>query len=184
MTKVRVRKDDVVNDLRLTNQTVVTPGNLLVGLLESDCVTIRNDNEIEQHKLKISDVSKKTKAISTTINKEEKKNGNSENNSGAVGVDSDVEKNKASEDDGYVKRIEYLIKWAGYDSESENTWESAENCVFASKRTEVDFLVLKILSVKKEHNEILAVGRFENGHHDLMSTRMLSANISLKFISS
>uniref|UniRef100_A0A1I8EXF7 Uncharacterized protein n=1 Tax=Wuchereria bancrofti TaxID=6293 RepID=A0A1I8EXF7_WUCBA len=72
MTKVRVRKDDVVNDLRLTNQTVVTPGNLLVGLLESDCVTIRNDNEIEQHKLKISDVSKKTKAISTTINKEEK----------------------------------------------------------------------------------------------------------------
>ncbi|VDK72529.1 unnamed protein product [Litomosoides sigmodontis] len=26
------------------------------------------------------------------------------------------------------KRIEYLIKWAGYDDESENTWEAAENC--------------------------------------------------------
>uniref|UniRef100_A0A1I8EX63 Chromo domain-containing protein n=1 Tax=Wuchereria bancrofti TaxID=6293 RepID=A0A1I8EX63_WUCBA len=91
---------------------------------------------------------------------------------GAVGVDINRRK----------KRIEYLIKWAGYDSESENTWESAENCLLLS--TEFRFSIMtvnklrqNVLSVKKEHNEILAVGRFENGHHDLMSTRMLSANV-------
>uniref|UniRef100_A0AAF5RTU7 Chromo domain-containing protein n=2 Tax=Wuchereria bancrofti TaxID=6293 RepID=A0AAF5RTU7_WUCBA len=315
MTKVGVEKDDGANDLRLTNQTVVAPGNLLVELLESDRAvqaeyfleacsseegritnsasavvgngcessdnsneTIGNDNEIEQHKLKISDVSKKAEAISTTMNKEEKnhgddsdeneegitvtdndeKNGNSENNSGAVGVDSGVEKDRESEDDEYVvekildkrynrrkKRIEYLIKWAGYDNESENTWESAENCEsapdaireyeesqkknttkyplrsrpikeesgsnddgeklsksikrkmnevkeelfseessdndseeVASKRTKVDC----ILGVKKEHNEILAVVRFENGHHDLISTRVLVSKCPKKLV--
>lgn len=30
------------------------------------------------------------------------------------------------------KRVEYLIKWTGYDSESENTWEPIENCKSAS----------------------------------------------------
>lgn len=25
--------------------------------------------------------------------------------------------------------IEYLIKWKGYDNESDNTWEPMENCV-------------------------------------------------------
>ncbi|VIO88847.1 Uncharacterized protein BM_BM4730 [Brugia malayi] len=203
---------------------------------------------MEQHKLKISDVSKKAEAISTAMNKEEKndgdgsdeneegitvtghneKNGNSENNSGAVGVDSGVEKDRDSEDDEYVvekildkrynrrkKRIEYLIKWAGYDSESENTWESAENCEsgsnddgkklsksikrktdefkeelfseessdngseeIASKRTKVDC----ILGVKKEHNEILAVVRFENGHHDVISTRVLASKCPKKLV--
>lgn len=72
----------------------------------------------------------------------------SKNSSGAGG--GDVDEKEIGEDGGsgqeeYVvekildkrynrrkKRIEYLIKWAGYDSESENTWESAENCVCSS----------------------------------------------------
>lgn len=38
-----------------------------------------------------------------------------------------------------------------------------------SKRGKVDC----ILGVKKEDNEVLAVVRFEDGHHDLISTRIL-----------
>lgn len=38
-----------------------------------------------------------------------------------------------------------------------------------SKRTKVDC----ILGVKKEGNEVVAVVRFEDGHYDLVSTRVL-----------
>ncbi|VDM97146.1 unnamed protein product, partial [Thelazia callipaeda] len=153
------------------------------------------------------------------------------------------------------KRIEYLIKWAGYDSESENTWEPSENCVgdlnslftilfriksssnkfrkhlakiiyyendsknieeekklssksskkkdqgietesisiycmkewssdiriyfvitlesrsdinkYESKRARID----RVLGVKKSNNEILALVRFDDGHHDLVRTQ-------------
>ncbi|VBB29773.1 unnamed protein product [Acanthocheilonema viteae] len=182
----------------------------------------------------------------------DKKDRNPENSGDSVGENSDdekVDKDVESEDEEYVvekildkrynrrkKRVEYLIKWAGYDNESENTWESAENCKSApdaireyeeslkknakkyllrnrpiteesvsnddeekpsralkrktseinveahseesnnddseeiqSKRTKVDC----ILGVKKEHNEILALVRFEDGHYDLISTRVL-----------
>ncbi|MCP9263018.1 hypothetical protein DINM_006376 [Dirofilaria immitis] len=180
-----------------------------------------------------------------------KEDGNSENKNDTVdeGIDVKKDEKNGKDDDEYVvekildrrynrrkKRIEYLIKWAGYDSESENTWESAENCKSApeaireyeenlkksarkyllrsrpitkesgpndggkesskslkrktseikkelcseessdddneevkSKRTKVD----RILGVKKEDNEILALVRFEDGHHDLISTRVL-----------
>lgn len=94
-----------------------------------------------------------SRSDSSDENKEEmmmasdEKSGNSENGSDAVGEDSDDEKEEVgkdeeSEDEEYVvekildkrynrrkRRIEYLIKWAGYDNENENTWESAENCV-------------------------------------------------------
>lgn len=81
------------------------------------------------------------------VNNDEK-NGNSANSGEIVGKSGDDKKNSkdgASEDEEYVvekildkrynrrkKRVEYLIKWAGYDNENENTWESAENCVSSS----------------------------------------------------
>uniref|UniRef100_A0AC34GLL4 Chromo domain-containing protein n=1 Tax=Panagrolaimus sp. ES5 TaxID=591445 RepID=A0AC34GLL4_9BILA len=30
---------------------------------------------------------------------------------------------------GHGKKVEYLIKWRGYDDPIENTWEPVENCV-------------------------------------------------------
>uniref|UniRef100_A0A915Q346 valine--tRNA ligase n=1 Tax=Setaria digitata TaxID=48799 RepID=A0A915Q346_9BILA len=222
-------------------------------------------DETKQPELKVPDVLEDSKSISQKINKKNKFNlpkqlqdNNSESSSdasGTVGEDNDTEKEDEKDDEGedeeYVverildrrynrrkKRIEYLIKWAGYDNESENTWESAENCKSAPdairefenslKKNEKKYLLrnrpikeeidssdnneelfpskllkrktnevrerlhsgesgddgneevrLKrakidcILGVKKEDNEIMAVVRFEDGHHDLLSTRVL-----------
>lgn len=59
--------------------------------------------------------------------------------------DSENDDEEEDEDDEYVvekilderinpktKKLEYLVKWAGYDSESDNTWEPVENCVSSS----------------------------------------------------
>ncbi|CAG9534340.1 unnamed protein product [Cercopithifilaria johnstoni] len=196
----------------------------------------------------IGDGSSKKKEEMAVDNVE--KNGTSENSDTVgEGNDDEIDDKDGESEDEYVvekildkrynrrkKRIEYLIKWAGYDNESENTWESAENCKSApdaireyedslkkntkkyllrnrpiteesvsnddeekppkalkrktneikeepyseesidddseeiqSKRTKIDC----ILGVKKEGNEVLAVVRFEDGHHDLISTRIL-----------
>lgn len=75
----------------------------------------------------------------------DEKSGTSENSSDDSVEDSGDEEEDENSNDEYVvekildkrynrrkKRVEYLIKWAGYDDESENTWESAENCVTSS----------------------------------------------------
>ncbi|KAM3728432.1 Chromo domain-containing protein [Dirofilaria immitis] len=214
-------------------------------------------NERKKKKLQSDGKDGKQQEMIVDSNKED---GNSENKNDTVdeGIDVKKDEKNGKDDDEYVvekildrrynrrkKRIEYLIKWAGYDSESENTWESAENCKSApeaireyeenlkksarkyllrsrpitkesgpndggkesskslkrktseikkelcseessdddneevkSKRTKVD----RILGVKKEDNEILALVRFEDGHHDLISTRVLVSKCPKKLV--
>ncbi|EFO18180.2 hypothetical protein LOAG_10315 [Loa loa] len=109
---------------------------------------IRIANEREKEKLQSDGDSSDGNKEGMTVDNDEK-SGNSENSSDTIDENNDdddigeVDKEIPGEtdDEEYVvekildrrynrrrKRIEYLIKWAGYDNESENTWESAENC--------------------------------------------------------